>query len=127
VLPVTVGAAIAEDLARNHIAFSGPMKFNQAFIQTTGAGSATTPTLLLSGGRISMRNVSLRKLVSVAYETGERRIFGPSWLDEHYDIEASVEGLDATADTDLRRQMIVSLLTKEFDFQFIEREWGSPN
>ena len=124
-LPVTVGAAIANDIAKSHALFSGPMTFSKAFIQTTEAGSAETPTLVLSGGRISMRNVSLRKLVSVAYETGERRIFGPEWLDQHYDIEAGVEGLDTTADPELQRQMVVNLLTKEFGLQFVAREWGS--
>lgn len=127
VLPVTVGAAIANDLAKQRTLMPASLSFTSAFIQTTEAGSAEEPRLVLSGGRISMRNTSLRRLVSVAYDTGERRIFGPAWLDQRYDIEARVEGLDDTADSKVRQQMVVNLLTKEFALQFIEREWGSTN
>src|SRR5262249_34914404 len=127
VLPVTVGAAIANDIARHRMPVPASMNFTSAFIQTTQAGAREEPSLILSGGRISMRNTSLRRLVSVAYDTGERRICGPAWLDRHYDIEARVEGLDDTVDARVRQQMVVNLLTKEFDLQFIEREWGKTN
>jgi hypothetical protein len=93
--------------------------FNSAWIEPTAAHSRVEPRLALTATHLSMKNTSLRKLISVASGVSERQVFGgPVWLDERYDIEA-------TAHSPINRRMILDLLKERFGLQFVEQNLGS--
>ena len=125
VLPVSAGLATPRPPGWSPAAgAAGSLHFASVIIETT-SDSQVEPRLTVRAGQLSMKNVSLRKLVSVAYETGERQVFGgPAWLDERYDIEATTQlGRDAEgagqASSAAQRQMIIGLLAEKFGLKFI--------
>lgn len=125
ILPVSTGLATPRPPGWGMTSGSAtPWRFDSAFIETT-ANAHAEPRFSLHAGRLSMRNVSLRKLISVAYGTHERQVYGgPSWLDARYDIEASSERCsDEQTSTEVsaaQRQMVLRLLTDEFKLKFVE-------
>ena len=128
VLPVSTGLATPRPPAWNAIS-SSAWRFDSTWIETTPDTGAESQ-LVLRAGRLSMRNVSLRKLIGVAYGTNERVVFGgPAWLDQRYDIEASSKRLFAEDDSAgvsaAHRRMILRLLQDEFKLEFVERNIGS--
>jgi hypothetical protein len=89
-------------------------RFDSASVSLTPANTSDKPRLMLSDTHLSMRNTSLRKLISVACKLRERQVLGgPLWLDQHYDIEAQTTSA-------VNRRMILALLTEKFGVQFVE-------
>jgi len=88
--------------------------FEVASIKANQSGGGTS-AIRLTAGRVSMENVSLKKVMLNAYgipDDREYTIAGPAWLTtEHFDIEATFP-----ADTPVPqvRQMIQALLAERF-------------
>lgn len=82
-----------------------------------GMGFQTEP-----GGRILMKNVTLRLLVTFAWDIRDHQLIGgPSWLDtEHFDILAKPESeIPRTQEgAQLQRRMVQSLLAERFGFEY---------
>jgi beta-lactamase regulating signal transducer with metallopeptidase domain len=116
VLPLLTGFAAprpkseSNDLNRPHA-----IRFDSAWVELTPVNSRSRPRLTLTATQLSMKNTSLRKLISVASGLNERQVIGgPYWLDEHYDIEA-------TSTSTINRGMILTLLMDKYGLRFIER------
>jgi uncharacterized protein (TIGR03435 family) len=82
-----------------------------------GMGMSTLP-----GGRISMKNVTLRLLVTMAWDLRDHQLLGgPAWLDtEHFDILAKPESeIPQTPEgRELQRRMIQALVVERFGLVF---------
>jgi bla regulator protein blaR1 len=116
ILPLLTGFATPPPnsaSSSSHRAYS--LRFDSVSIQQTPVASHDKPRLTLTETHLSMKNTSLRKLISVASRVSERQVLGgPLWLDQRYDIEADT----ASA---INRRMILALLTDKFGLQFVER------
>ncbi len=119
-LPLLTGFAMPQaNTANLAVSQPGAQRFDSAIIELTSVNSPEAPRLILTPTHLSMRNTSLRKLISVASGLRERQVMGgPVWLDWRYDIEAS-------ASSTIHREMILRLLTERFELQFIDRNPGS--
>lgn len=109
---------IAEALAANLCAQSPTAAdwpvFDVASIKVNNSGSGRhSLSLGLPGGRFTATNVSLRDLMTSAYQLAANRIVGaPAWGDsEYFDIRATAAG-DSTEDQ--KRRMVQSLLVDRF-------------
>lgn len=124
VLMVPVSAGIATPRLPSAMAGAHRVavaRFEHVSVLRTPAKSRAPSRLLLERGRLSMRNTSLRQLISVAYGTGESRVFGgPYWLDDRYDIEAGTSRPTSADIESTQRQMILRLLTDRFELKFVE-------
>jgi uncharacterized protein (TIGR03435 family) len=85
-----------------------------ASIKPTTAEPGSTSGITTENGRISARNVTLKRCVRGAYEVPESLVFGgPKWVDdERYDIEAKAAG--PATDRELMA-MLQSLLAERFN------------
>jgi uncharacterized protein (TIGR03435 family) len=96
ILLVSVGA-----LTEPVFAFAEPA-FEVASVKAT-----ITPgpeDISLNPGTLTIRNISLRRLISWAWDTPRAQISGPDWLtDEHFDISAKAS--DASAIDEMRLMM----------------------
>jgi len=90
-MPLAIGIvnapAARAQVVEKHLAFE------VASVKPNRSGSQREPFSYLPSGRISGTNVTLRRLVELAYDLESYRLAGgPAWLDsEHYDIEARAE------------------------------------
>jgi bla regulator protein BlaR1 len=121
-LPLSVGIATPRlPESRPDAQRIAPASFERLAVSRT-SDTREPPRVSLERGRLSMRNATLRRLISVAFSTEESRIFGgPYWLDDRYDIDASTsvplgEDVEST-----HRRMILRLLKDRFELTFVER------
>ena len=91
--------------------------FEAASIKPSQDPPGSSSGITTSTGRISARNVTLKRCVRGAYGVEEPRILGgPKWVDEaRYDIEAKAAG--PAGDHELM-MMLQSLLTERFKLAF---------
>jgi uncharacterized protein (TIGR03435 family) len=77
------------------------------------------------GGSVSMRNVTVRMLVELAYGLSDYQFFGgPAWMGTTgYDVEAKPAG---AVDLETARLMLRTLLTERFGLK-VHREKGTVN
>jgi bla regulator protein blaR1 len=123
-LPVSVGMTTPRlpDVLLNQFA---PARFETFAVSRTESNSRMPQRLSLERGRLSMRNTSLRQLISVAYGTVESRILGgPYWLDDHYDIDATGSVSLGEGAEFAQRRMILALLAERFELKFVEFDMG---
>jgi uncharacterized protein (TIGR03435 family) len=94
-------------------ALSQAPSFEVASIKPTRAEPGSASGITTLRGRISGRNVTLKRCIRGAYDIPENLIFGgPKWADEErYDIEAKAAGPAGTNDMMI---MLQSLLTERF-------------
>ena len=116
ILPVLTGFAMPLTQSMTHaLSVNTSQTFKVTWVARTPPNSRDSQRLTLTPTHLSMRNTSLRKLISVASGLRERQVFGgPLWLDEHYDIE-----VDTTSS--INRRMVLELLSDQFGLRFIER------
>lgn len=82
----------------------GPGGFS---VRTEGGPGTTDPT------RLTLENLTLKRLLMMAYDLGESAIEGPSWLDgERYQIQATIKP-DATIPE--VNEMLKNLLIERFN------------
>jgi uncharacterized protein (TIGR03435 family) len=93
------------------------LAFEVASIKPTKAETGSSSGIATDRGRISARNVTLRRCIRGAYDVPEARILGgPKWIDdERYDIDAKAAG--PVGDHDLMI-MLQSLLAERFKLVF---------
>jgi uncharacterized protein (TIGR03435 family) len=86
--------------------------FDAASIKPNNSGSTGSDSDS-DGGRLSMRNVTLKRFIQIAYGIPESQILGgPKWIESNrYDIEAKAVGL--MHDEDMK-VMMRNLLTERF-------------
>jgi uncharacterized protein (TIGR03435 family) len=83
------------------------------------AGSESSNTNVLPGGRLSCSNVSVRKLLRNAFQVEDSGMVGaPGWVDSaSYDIEAKTNS-GAAITRDNIQQLLESLLVSRFQLQY---------
>jgi len=83
------------------------------------AGSESSNTNVLPGGRRSCSNVNVRKLLRNAFQVEDWGMIGaPGWVDSaSYDIEAKTTGGVATTRDNIQ-QLLESLLVSRFQLQY---------
>jgi uncharacterized protein (TIGR03435 family) len=88
--------------------------FDAASIRPNTSGPAGS-SMRVAAGRVSMQNVSLKKILLNAYgipDDREYAVIGPDWLgSEHFDVEATFPGETTRAQIQL---MLQSFLTTRF-------------
>lgn len=91
------------------------------------AGSESSSTNVLPGGRLSSSNVTVRKLIRNAFGTEDWAIIGaPGWIDSaSYDIDAKTAGGIAITRENIQ-QLIESLLVTRFGFQYHREMRDAP-
>jgi uncharacterized protein (TIGR03435 family) len=103
---------------------SAPRRFDSSSIMLSLPRAPGGARLVFRAGRLSMKNTSLRKLVSVAFDVSERRVLGgPEWMDRHYDVEANAAHVSDSTFEDVsavQRRLILTLLADEFKLTFVE-------
>jgi uncharacterized protein (TIGR03435 family) len=94
-----------------------PPAFDAASIKPSTAEPGSSSAVTTEKGRISGRNVTLKRCMRTAYDVPEAQIFGgPKWLDEErYDIEAKAAG--PATDRELM-VMLQTLLAERFKLAF---------
>lgn len=110
VLRVAAGAAFAAST----LASADRLAFDVASIRPNRSGLSES-SIGRSGGRISVRNVSLREIIAFAYDIPSDRndeLIAPAWLaSENFDIEATCP---AETSRELVTRMMQTLLTERF-------------
>lgn len=98
-----------------------PTAFEVADIKPSDPNSAQTNTSFGAGGRLNMRNATLKDLIAMAWNVNSDRVVGPRFVDtDHFDIIAKPPS-DGTAsvsvqsiDMDSMRLMMRALLADRF-------------
>jgi len=98
-------------------AIAGPTHFDVASVKrATPPPGNSSSSMQLSPGRVTMTNVSLKKLLYEAYQVKDYQISGPDWISsETYDITASIPG-GASRDDVL--VMMQNLMAERFKLAF---------
>jgi uncharacterized protein (TIGR03435 family) len=111
-----LAAAIILQSARAFGQAAPALAFEVASIKPSNAGPGSSG-ITTTKGRISARNVTLRRCMRGAYDVQESQILGgPKWLDEdRYDIDAKAAG--PAGDHELM-MMLQSLLAERFKLVF---------
>jgi hypothetical protein len=109
---LAVGSPLAYLAAAAQTTASGPA-FEVADIQLNKSGSPQNDVEFLPGGRVSVRNATLRTLIIVAYNVrGNAVKGGPAWLDsDRFDIVAKANPKSSERDL---RLMMQTLLAERF-------------
>jgi len=91
-LPIVIGIVNAQDAA--------PLKFEVATIKPSKSSGGKGGLEILPGGGLKIGGVTLRHLITFAYDIPENRVTGgPHWLgSETYDIVAKAERADSADD-----------------------------
>ena len=97
----------------------GDISFDVASIRPNTSGALGGRFRVFPGGRLRVRNFTLRRLVARAYGIDIRQVLnGPPWIDrERFDIEATVGDIGVQADDVLVRAMLRNLLAERFQLQ----------
>lgn len=78
--------------------------------------------MVISEGKATIRNSSLRTLIGLAYAMDASQVRGGSWLDEpRYDIEATSSippSHNHLVDAAIYRSLLASLLAERFNLSF---------
>src|ERR1700679_3573424 len=110
---LSVAAAFAQTPATFDVASIRP------HVAQGEAGSESSNTNVLPGGRLSCSNVNVRKLLRNAFQVEDSGMIGaPGWVDSaNYDIEAkTTDGVAITRDN--IQQLLESLLVSRFQLQY---------
>ena len=110
---VFVVAAFAQTTATFEVASIRP------HVAQGDAGSESSNTNVLPGGRLSCSNVNVRKLLRNAFQVEDSGMIGaPGWVDSaSYDIEAKTTGGVAITRDNIQ-QLMESLLVSRFQLQY---------
>jgi len=89
------------------------LSFDVATVRDNGSGGQGITFELLRGGRLRIRNHTLKQLVARAHERDFRQILeGPDWIDsDRFDIEATFDGPEVESRV---RVMLRNLLADRF-------------
>jgi uncharacterized protein (TIGR03435 family) len=92
-------------------------EFEAASLKPNPGGRGGFAIRVLPGGKLSARNIPLKRLIAVAYSATDFQIFGNiSWLESQgFDMEAEASG---PADLNQIRVMLQSLLDERFNLKF---------
>jgi bla regulator protein blaR1 len=126
-IPIVIGIVNAPQI-RAQAQDAAPLKFEVATIKPSKNGGGKGGLEILPGGGLRMGGVTLRNLITFAYDIPENRVTGgPRWLgSEAYDIVAKAERVDqaddrpatvvapGTAAWDRVRQRTQALLAERF-------------
>lgn len=119
-MPIVAGAAVAREPV------VGPLHltFDTLSIHLRQSAQPGRAWLIANGGTLSMRNMSLRRLIAFAYDVDASRVNGgPSWLDSvRYDFDAAALERELAAGSDdpaAYRPMVRELLADRFNIGII--------
>jgi len=117
ILLILIGILVAQSRAQSPVARS---EFEVASIKRNVSGS-TDRLIRPTSGRLSVNNMTLKDLLTFAYEVRDFQISGgPGWINsDHYDIEAKTDG--ASAPKQMEEPMLQALLENRFSLK-VHRE-----
>ncbi len=94
-----------------------PLEFEVASLKPDASGRAAFSIIPMPGGKLNATNISLKRLIAVAYSVTDFQIFGNvSWLEsDRWDMEAKAAGPAALPQL---RLMLRTLLTDRFKLKF---------
>lgn len=90
-----------------------PVSFEVADVRVNQGGGAAPSGKFLPGGRLDLRELTLKQIIGIAYDVDEDMVSGgPNWLDsDHFDVVAKA---DPKSSRENLRLMLQTLLADQF-------------
>jgi uncharacterized protein (TIGR03435 family) len=95
---------------------AGHLRFETCDIQVSKTPSQAVNASFLPGGRVDVRNMSLKLMIAAVYKTPDGTISGPAWLSSaRYDIVAKAP---PTSTQDQLFEMMKTMLAERFKMRY---------